>query len=57
VAIDFEGNVWTVSQGANSAYKVNPTTWTFVGIPIGQGPYTYSDMTGMQLWGAVGPPR
>ena len=57
VAIDYEGNVWTVSQGGNAAHKVDPTTWTVTNVPIGLQPYTYSDMTGMQLWGAVGPPR
>ncbi len=49
VAVDFDGNVWTVSQGANAAYKVDPNTYQIQTVPIGQGPYTYSDMTGMQL--------
>jgi len=52
VAIDFADNVWAVSQGSNKAIKITPV-WdpepmveTF---PVGQGPYTYSDMTGYQL--------
>ncbi len=49
VAVDFEGYVWTVSQGGNAAYKVDPKRYTFETIPIGLQPYTYSDMTGMQL--------
>jgi streptogramin lyase len=51
VAVDFEGYVWTVSQGGNSAHKVDVSTdpWTVTDVPIGLGPYTYSDMTGMQL--------
>jgi streptogramin lyase len=49
VAIDFEGYVWAVSQGGNAAYKIDPRTETFVTVPIGTGPYTYSDMTGVQL--------
>jgi len=57
VAIDYEGFVWTVSQGGNAAHKVHPTTWVVTTVPIGSQPYTYSDMTGMQLWGVIGPPR
>ena len=57
VAVDFEGYVWTVSQGANAAHKVHPQTWAVTTVPIGVQPYTYSDMTGIQLWGVVGPPR
>jgi DNA-binding beta-propeller fold protein YncE len=49
VAIDFEGYVWAVSQGGNAAYKIDPRTETFTTVPIGTGPYTYSDMTGVQL--------
>jgi streptogramin lyase len=49
VAVDFEGYVWAVSQGANAAYKFNPEDNTFVEVRIGLGPYTYSDMTGVQL--------
>jgi hypothetical protein len=57
VAIDFEGNVWTVSQGGNAAHKVNPVTWDVVNVPIGSQPYTYSDMTGMQLRNVKPPPK
>jgi streptogramin lyase len=55
VAIDMEGFVWTVSTGTNdttdigAAYKVNPATLTSVKVTIGKRPYTYSDMTGVQL--------
>ena len=49
VAVDYEGYVWAVSQGGNSAHKVHPETHEVEDVPIGQGPYTYSDMTGMQL--------
>ncbi len=55
VAIDFEGYVWAVSQGANAAYKIDPQTETFVTVPIGAGPYTYSDMTGIQLQNVMVP--
>ncbi len=57
VAIDFEGYVWTVSQGSSSAHKVYSTTWDITTVKIGSSPYTYSDMTGMQLWGVIGPPK
>jgi streptogramin lyase len=48
ISIDFEGNVWAVSQGAE-AWRVNPQTLqidTFTGLT---NPYTYSDMTGFAL--------
>jgi hypothetical protein len=57
VAIDHEGYVWTVSQGSNSAQKVHPESWDVTTVPIGSGPYTYSDMTGMQLRGVLPPPK
>jgi hypothetical protein len=49
VAIDYQHNVWAVSQGGNMAVKINPTTYEFEQFTIGRGPYTYSDMTGYQL--------
>jgi hypothetical protein len=55
VAVDHEGYVWTVSQGGNTAYKVDPDSYAIVDVPIGQGPYTYSDMTGMQLKNVIIP--
>jgi len=49
VAIDFEGYVWTVSQQGSAAYKFDPEADEYDVVPIGQQPYTYSDMTGVQL--------
>jgi hypothetical protein len=49
VAVDHGGYVWTVSRIGNEAYKFNPETDTHVAVPVGQNPYTYSDMTGVQL--------
>ena len=49
VAIDYEGYVWTVSEDISSAHKIDPVDYTITDVPIGLGPYTYSDMTGMQL--------
>ncbi len=57
VAVDFEGFVWTVSQEANTAYKIHPDTWAVTPVTIGSGPYTYSDMTGVQLKGVIDPPK
>ena len=52
-AVDFEGYVWTVDRDANAAYKFDPDTETFVTVPVGLAPYSYSDMTGMQLKGVI----
>ena len=49
VAVDFEGYVWIVAQNDNAIYKFDPLAETFVRVPVGKGPYTYSDMTGVQL--------
>jgi sugar lactone lactonase YvrE len=49
VGIDFEGYVWLVSRGNDEVYKFDPDAETYTTIPVGTGPYTYSDMTGTQL--------
>ncbi|MBN2803513.1 MAG: putative metal-binding motif-containing protein [Deltaproteobacteria bacterium] len=49
VAVDFDGYVWMVSTTEDSAYKFDPVNETFETVEIGHLPYTYSDMTGMQL--------
>ena len=50
VAIDYEGYVWTVDRAGSTAYKIDPVDPTIqTAVPIGPLPYTYSDMTGMQL--------
>ena len=54
ISIDFEGNVWAVTMGAD-AHRVDPVTEqidTFTGLT---GPYTYSDMTGFALSNAGSP--
>ena len=55
VAVDFEGYVWVVDYIANAAHKFDPDTETYITVPVGQRPYTYSDMTGMQLKGVIIP--
>jgi hypothetical protein len=49
VAIDFQGFVWTVDKAGSTAYKIDPIDLSATAVPIGPMPYTYSDMTGMQL--------
>jgi streptogramin lyase len=53
MAIDYQGYVWSVSTTKNAAYKFDPSSETFVVVEVGESPYTYSDMTGMQLMGAI----
>ncbi|MEE9392334.1 MAG: hypothetical protein V3W41_07500 [Planctomycetota bacterium] len=50
VSIDHEGFVWVVDQTANKAFKVDPDGYAVVAEVGGlDGPYTYSDMTGIGL--------
>jgi len=50
VAVDFDEFVWTVNQTGNSVSKIDTTNLVVAGeYPIGNGPYTYSDMTGYIL--------
>ena len=49
VAVDYHGQVWAVSQHDNAALKIDPDTYQVERFPVGNGPYTYSDMTGHQL--------
>ena len=48
-AVDYEGYVWTVSMMQNATFKYDPDTSSHDTVTIGQSPYTYSDMTGVQL--------
>lgn len=58
IGMDVNENAWVVSEGTGNlgvrggtgmVYHINPTDYTFVGVQTGQNPYTYSDMTGVQL--------
>ncbi|PKN53929.1 MAG: hypothetical protein CVU56_29215, partial [Deltaproteobacteria bacterium HGW-Deltaproteobacteria-14] len=56
VAIDVDGNLWTVNQCTSSATKVDPVTRTVLGtFSVGANPYTYSDMTGYALRNITAP--
>lgn len=49
IGIDEQGYVWVVSMGEDAAFKFDPVSETYVTVPVGTKPYTYSDMTGTQL--------
>lgn len=53
-AMDFDDKPWVISMsggagGMGQAIKIDPTTYAPTAVAVGQGPYTYSDMTGYQL--------
>lgn len=54
-AIDFDNNPWVISQSTSAAFKVNPKDYSTTKVTVGNGPYTYSDMTGYQLRNAGAP--
>jgi hypothetical protein len=50
--------VWLVDKGANQAFKIDPDTLTVELVVEGfDGPYTYSDMTGVGLDLVTHPPQ
>ena len=56
VAMDFDGFLWAVNQCTSSATKLVASTGEVVGTyPVGQHPYTYSDMTGYSLHSFTNP--
>ncbi len=56
VAFDKNEHLWVVNQCTSSATKVDVATGTVFGdYPVGNGPYTYSDMTGYALHSFVVP--
>ena len=56
VALDFDGHLWAVNQCTSSATKLIAATGEVVGTyPVGQHPYTYSDMTGYSLHSFTNP--
>ncbi|MCI0636454.1 MAG: hypothetical protein L0206_21430, partial [Actinobacteria bacterium] len=56
VAIDFEGDVWVVNEGTDDASEIDADDEELIGrYPVGEGPYTYSDMTGFQLRNITAP--
>ena len=56
VAVDSTGYVWAVNQQASSAQKIDPTTLkVLLEQPVGNSPYTYSDMTGQFFFQSIAP--
>ena len=56
VALDSNGYVWAVNYNTSNAMKVDPHTGQKFGpYPVGQSPYTYSDMTGYALQNFTAP--
>ncbi|MDY0001086.1 MAG: hypothetical protein RBU30_07320 [Polyangia bacterium] len=53
VAVDFLGYVWMVDMLGDCAYCYDPVTQRRVQVRVGSFPYTYSDMTGVQLRNTV----
>lgn len=49
IAVDYQDMIWAVSEGGNSAIRIDPDDYSIESFPVGIGPYTYSDMTGYQL--------
>jgi DNA-binding beta-propeller fold protein YncE len=49
VAVDTDGNIWTVNNGSDDATKLSPEGAVLATVGVGNGPYSYSDMTGFQL--------
>lgn len=50
VALDMMGRLWTVNQCTATATCLDAETGEIIGeYPVGNGPYTYSDMTGYAL--------
>jgi len=56
MTVDFDGYVWSANQQGSSATKINPDDLSIVcEVPVGSGPYTYSDMTGYALHSFTAP--
>ena len=48
-AVDSMGHVWAVNYATDEVIKINGLTQEMQRIPVGRGPYTYSDMMGTLL--------
>ncbi|MEO7097239.1 MAG: hypothetical protein ABI175_28520 [Polyangiales bacterium] len=55
MAIDFDGKIWAIDQNAGTGTKIEPGSYALNTVKVGNGPYTYSDMTGFQLRNAADP--
>ncbi|GAC1523386.1 MAG: hypothetical protein NVS3B10_23290 [Polyangiales bacterium] len=55
MAIDFDDKIWAIDQAGGHGVKVDPVSYAIGKVKVGNGPYTYSDMTGFQLRNAAAP--
>ncbi|MDQ3032901.1 MAG: hypothetical protein M3Y87_10825 [Myxococcota bacterium] len=49
VGVSFDGSVWAICQGTNSAARLDPAAGTWIEHGVGLTPYTYSDFIGFGL--------
>jgi hypothetical protein len=49
VGVSFDGSVWAIAQGTNSAARLDPMTGAWIEHGVGLTPYTYSDFIGFGL--------
>jgi hypothetical protein len=49
VGVSFDGSVWAVCQGTNTAARLDPATGAWIEHGVGLAPYTYSDFIGYGL--------
>ncbi|MBW2463973.1 MAG: hypothetical protein JRH11_20155 [Deltaproteobacteria bacterium] len=49
VGVSFDGSIWAVCQGTNSAARLDPIAGTWTEHGVGLTPYTYSDFIGFGL--------
>ncbi len=50
IGMDFDNHVWAINQNDNTAIKYDLRGNKLCLAPTGDGPYTYSDMAGYNLW-------
>ncbi len=56
VAMGFGGTLWSINQCTSTVTKMNAEDGEILGeFPVGNAPYTYSDMSGYQLKAIVAP--
>src|SRR5205823_5748561 len=46
MAVDFDDKIWAIDQGGGNGFKIDPASYAMTSVKVGNGPYTYSDMTG-----------
>jgi len=49
VGVSFDGSIWAVCQGTNTAARLEPAAGTWIEHGVGETPYTYSDFIGFGL--------